>query len=199
MNIEKVKTQELILNTAYNLLVEKGYANVFTRDIAEGAGVALSQLNYYYKTKEKLFVSIIDTVIKKLISELKEEFALGTSRRDCFIRMVEYFKRLIGEDPGMMKLLIDFTTQSMWVKSLKIHIYALFRELNLMIQKYIVKNDEGQKSFKGCPNEYVAEVVIFSVIGMTLHVILGNQDVYELKSDALANMLFDEETPVGSI
>lgn len=196
MKIEKVKTQELILNTAYNLLVERGYANVFTRDIAEGAGVALSQLNYYYKTKEKLFISIIDIVIKKLTGELKAEFSLGRSRRDCFVRMVEYFKGLIGTQPGMMKLLIDFTTQSIWVKSLKIHIYALFRELNLMIQKYIIKDSEGQNSFKGCPNDYVAEVVIFSVIGMSLHVILGEKDVYELKSEALANMLFDEVTPV---
>ena len=199
MNTEKIKTQELILNTAYNLLVEKGYANVFTRDIAEGAGVALSQLNYYYKTKEKLFVSIIDIVIKKLVEELKEVFSEGTSRRDCFIRMAEYFKRIIARQPGMMKLLIDFTTQSMWVKSLKVHIYGLFRELNIMIQKYIIKDNVGQTTFKNCPTEYVAEVVIFAVIGMTLHVILGEKDVYHLKSDTLANMLFDDETPVNRV
>ena len=199
MKLEKIETKELILNTAYNLLVEKGYANVFTRDIAEGAGVALSQLNYYYKSKEKLFVSIVDIVIKKLITELKAEFSLGKNKRDCFILMVEYFKSTIGKEPGMIKLLIDFTTQSLWVEGLKIHIYALFRELNLMIQKYVIKDNAGQKTFKGCPTDYVAEVVIFSVIGMALHVILGNKDVYELQSDTLANMLFDEDTPVRMI
>lgn len=199
METEKVKTQELILNTAYNLLVEKGYANVFTRDIAEGAGVALSQLNYYYKTKEKLFVNIIEIVIEKLVTELKAVFAEGSSRRDCFIRMADYFIGTIHTQPGMMKLLIDFTTQAMWVKSLKTHIYALFRELNIMIQKYIIKDNEGQKTFKGCPTEYVAEVVIFSVIGMTLHVILGENSAYSFKSDTLANMLFDEGTPVHRI
>lgn len=199
MKVEKVKTQELILNTAYNLLVEKGYANVFTRDIAEGAGVALSQLNYYYKSKEKLFVNIIDIVIKKLVSELKAEFALGRGQRDCFLRMVEYFKGIIATQPGMMKLLIDFTTQAMWVKSLKIHIYALFRELNIMIQKYIIKGTEEQTTFKGLPTDYVAEVVIFSVIGITLHVILGEKDAVGLKSEELANMLFDEETPVHRV
>ena len=37
--------EEHILEAAYKLLAERGYANVSTREIASAAGVALSQLN----------------------------------------------------------------------------------------------------------------------------------------------------------
>lgn len=48
-------TQEKILRSARKLFVKKGYAATKTRDIAEDAGINLALLNYYFRTKEKLF------------------------------------------------------------------------------------------------------------------------------------------------
>lgn len=145
---EDVNTEEIIFNTAYNLLAQKGYANVSTREIALEAGVALSQLNYYFKSKENLFLKIIALAVDKIVSELKEVFAKGTSRRENFVLMIEYFKQKIRNDPDLMKLLLDFTVQAMWVKRIRICVYGLFRELNLLVQKYIIKDDIKQKMFK---------------------------------------------------
>jgi len=44
-----------ILLAAYSCISTSGYANVSMRNIADEAGVVLSQLNYYYKNKEGLF------------------------------------------------------------------------------------------------------------------------------------------------
>ncbi len=50
-----VSTEEKIKEAARKLFTRKGYAAVKTRDIAAEAGINLALLNYYFRSKEKLF------------------------------------------------------------------------------------------------------------------------------------------------
>ncbi|MDR1860207.1 MAG: TetR/AcrR family transcriptional regulator [Bacteroidales bacterium] len=52
-------TEEKIKNAARTVFQKKGYAAARTRDIAEEAGINLALLNYYFRSKEKLFELII--------------------------------------------------------------------------------------------------------------------------------------------
>lgn len=56
MKMEKSKsTEEKIKEAARNVFTQKGYAATRTRDIAKESGMNLALLNYYFKSKEKLF------------------------------------------------------------------------------------------------------------------------------------------------
>lgn len=61
MNTKKKKTlsdtttEEKIKNAARIVFHKKGFAAARTRDIAEEAGINLALLNYYFRSKEKLF------------------------------------------------------------------------------------------------------------------------------------------------
>jgi AcrR family transcriptional regulator len=48
-------TEEKIKNAARTVFQKKGYAATRTRDIAEEASINLALLNYYFRSKEKLF------------------------------------------------------------------------------------------------------------------------------------------------
>ncbi len=48
-------TEEKIKNAAHVVFHKKGFAATRTRDIAEEAGINLALLNYYFRSKEKLF------------------------------------------------------------------------------------------------------------------------------------------------
>ncbi|MFI5152781.1 MAG: TetR/AcrR family transcriptional regulator [Chitinophagales bacterium] len=50
-----ISTEEKIKQAARKLFTQKGYAMVRTRDIAAEAGINLALLNYYFRSKEKLF------------------------------------------------------------------------------------------------------------------------------------------------
>src|ERR1700752_4460056 len=52
-------TEEKIKNAARIIFHKKGYAATRTRDIAEEAGINLALLNYYFRSKEKLFDIIV--------------------------------------------------------------------------------------------------------------------------------------------
>ncbi len=54
-----LSTEEKIKQAAQKVFMKKGYAATRTRDIAEEAGINLALLNYYFRSKEKLFELIM--------------------------------------------------------------------------------------------------------------------------------------------
>lgn len=66
---KKIKdtTEEKIMTAARKVFLSKGYAAARTRDIAEEAGINLALLNYYFKSKEKLFDIIMLENLKHFI------------------------------------------------------------------------------------------------------------------------------------
>ena len=50
-----LSTEEKIMQAAKKLFTQKGFAATRTRDIAKEAGINLALLNYYFRSKEKLF------------------------------------------------------------------------------------------------------------------------------------------------
>jgi AcrR family transcriptional regulator len=57
--IDDVSTEQKIRTAASAVFTKKGYAATRTRDIAEEAGINLALLNYYFRSKEKLFELIM--------------------------------------------------------------------------------------------------------------------------------------------
>jgi AcrR family transcriptional regulator len=58
-NTADSSTEEKIKAAARSVFHKKGFAASRTRDIAEEAGINLALLNYYFRSKEKLFVLVM--------------------------------------------------------------------------------------------------------------------------------------------
>ena len=54
-NTNSISTEERIKAAARKVFHQKGFAGTRTRDIAEEAGINHAMLNYYFRSKEKLF------------------------------------------------------------------------------------------------------------------------------------------------
>lgn len=89
-------TEEKIKEAARKVFHEKGYAATRTRDIADAAGINLALLNYYFRSKEKLFdiimletvagfIQAMATVLNNEQSILEEKVALIASGYIDFI------------------------------------------------------------------------------------------------------------------
>jgi AcrR family transcriptional regulator len=63
-----LSTEEKIKEAARKVFTSKGYAATRTRDIAEEAGINLALLNYYFRSKEKLFEIIMVEKMKKFFA-----------------------------------------------------------------------------------------------------------------------------------
>lgn len=61
-------TEEKLKEAARNEFMQKGFAATKTRDIAKAAGTNLALLNYYFRSKEKLFEIVMSENIDQLFS-----------------------------------------------------------------------------------------------------------------------------------
>lgn len=68
-------TEEKIKEAARKVFTRKGYAAARTRDIAEEAGINLALLNYYFRSKEKLFDIIMMENVHRFMGGVQEIFA----------------------------------------------------------------------------------------------------------------------------
>lgn len=63
---DKISAEEKIKEAARKVFTQKGFAATRTRDIAEEAGLNLALLNYYFRSKEKLFEIIMKEKMQQL-------------------------------------------------------------------------------------------------------------------------------------
>ncbi|MGM5631481.1 TetR/AcrR family transcriptional regulator [Apibacter raozihei] len=86
-----ISTEEKIKKAAKKVFQKKGFGLTRTRDIAEEADINLALLNYYYRSKEKLFeivmqdsmremLSYISTIINDENTSLSEKIDAGVAR-----------------------------------------------------------------------------------------------------------------------
>lgn len=69
-NIDK-STEEKIRSAAKKLFTEKGYSNTTVRDVAEEAVVNVALVNYYFRSKEKLFHSIFSESFEEYSKQIE--------------------------------------------------------------------------------------------------------------------------------
>ncbi len=70
MESKDLSTEDKILLAASKVFTEKGFSGTRTRDIAEEAGINLALLNYYFRTKEKLFEQVMKVKIVVLFGQI---------------------------------------------------------------------------------------------------------------------------------
>lgn len=74
---EKISTRQLILNIATDLFMDIGFQATSTRMIADLAGITQPNLYYHFKTKEEIYIAVLEDlaaeVKKKLVAIVAED------------------------------------------------------------------------------------------------------------------------------
>lgn len=108
-NIEKdLSTEEKILLAADKCFTSKGFAGTRTRDIAEEAGINLALLNYYFRSKEKLFENIMLKKIQQMFSIILPILIdKETALEDKISVAADQYLNLLQKNPGLPLFIIN--------------------------------------------------------------------------------------------
>ncbi|SHF86554.1 transcriptional regulator, TetR family [Caldanaerobius fijiensis DSM 17918] len=180
---ERVNQSQKILNAACKCISSKGYANVSLRDIAEEAGVVLSQLNYYFGNKEGLFTEVIKMMMNKYLSEINKALNIGETARDKMASLANFFKEMLKNNPGLFRLLYDLTGLAMWSSSFNHLLKNLFDELSNIIEEKILIKGNLKNNLKDYSSRSIARMILGAMLGTAIQAIL-DPDKEEI-SDAL--------------
>lgn len=97
-----LNTEEKIKQAALTLFTKKGYAATRTRDISEAAGINLALLNYYFRSKEKLFELLMGEILQRFFHGIGEIFNDETTSLDEKISMfVARYTALLKAQPDL--------------------------------------------------------------------------------------------------
>jgi len=97
--VKEASTEEKIKEAARKLFTQKGFSATRTRDIAEEAGINLALLNYYFRSKQKLFDIIMMENFRQFIQGISFNFLEQNTTLDQKITKV-------------VSMYIDFLTQN---------------------------------------------------------------------------------------
>lgn len=183
--VENVSQSQRILNAAFNCIALKGYANVSLRDIADEAGVVLSQLNYYYKNKEGLFTEIIKVLSKKYLIEIEQELIKGNTAVEKLTNIINYFRKILAEQPELFKVLYDITGMALWSSTFITLVKNLYINLSDMIEKYIVRDYFGENNKKRYSLEALSKMILGTLIGTAIQSVLNPEESMDESLNAI--------------
>jgi len=97
-----------LLRKAFDLLAEKGYAQVTTRQLSSELGISTGALYHYFPSKKALFEQLVDEMGQQDVLALQQQVAEAQTLADRIIRLGQF---LIDNEAYFVKqtaIWIDF-------------------------------------------------------------------------------------------
>lgn len=194
METKMNNTSEKILETAIECLSLYGYANVSMRDIASRAEVALSQVTYYYKTKEFLYCTVIDTMASRYLNDIEEKLNHAKDTEEKYILFIEYFKEVLKDNEMLFRLFMDFSAQALWNPSFATKLNDLFKSISKILEEQIFKKDDFDvlnSNLVDYSAEALSRLLVGALYGVLSQVIISS-DMSGLDSLSLLETILDK-------
>jgi AcrR family transcriptional regulator len=179
MTSKREMTAERILDAAFRSIAAKGCGAVTLRGIAEEAGVALSQLNYYYVNKDGLFAAVL-----KL---MKQDYAIGLDKRlrDCdalaerIKALVDYNEFLLKESPDTYRNFLEFFNFAMNSDAFRVEVAGFLSDISSMIESQITQNQMPHENPGAMSPAAITRFILSASFGISMQHFLssGNADI----------------------
>lgn len=93
------ETEQRIIEAATKIFVEKGRTGTSMQDIADEAGINRTLLNYYFRSKEKLFDLIFEKVFLRFIPEIAQLMTSEEPLKIKFDRFIDRYTAILLSSP----------------------------------------------------------------------------------------------------
>ena len=160
-DLRVIKTKNILYNTLLEVLKEKPFEEIKVSDICNRALVNRSTFYAHYSDKYELFSSYISDLKESLISELKKNENIHTSK-EYFLEMIRLFLNHIEEKKNFYSSIMVNNRNS-------IIMYMLYNTFNTEIKEEI----EKKGNIKGIPvpTSFISKFYLGAVISIGMDVI----------------------------
>lgn len=94
-------TEERIFKAARKVFQQRGLKGSRMQEIAEVAGIHRSVLNYYYRTKKKLYDEVVLQTVKEVVPKYKRSFVAAQSTKDILEGLIHAFFDQYAQEPEL--------------------------------------------------------------------------------------------------
>lgn len=158
-----------LLRTAVGLFSQRGFEGTTTKSIAAAAGVSEAVIFQHFKSKEELYMSILDyKALEAGLKEWEEQMREYARRLDDEALILSLVKKILLEnrrDPQFQRLMFQSALSG---HSLPKVMVQRFLPLRRFLRDYIAKRQK-QGAFK----KYDPEVVVHAILSMPSYYGIG--------------------------
>ena len=106
--LKEASAEEKIKEAARKLFTQKGFSATRTRDIAEEAGINLALLNYYFRSKQKLFDIIMMENFRQFIQAISVNFlSAGTTLEEKLGKVITMYIDFLTQNPDLPLFILN--------------------------------------------------------------------------------------------
>jgi AcrR family transcriptional regulator len=102
---EKARLATIIV-AAENIFSEHGYYQARMDDIAEAAELAKGTLYYYFKSKDEIFLHLLERESKRVHEEIQKRISEESSFLEALEEAMEFYLEYFEENHGFMKMFL---------------------------------------------------------------------------------------------
>ena len=101
-NMKKdVSTEQKIKDAARKVFMTKGFSGCTTREIAKSVGINVALLNYYFRSKGKLFELILEAVLSDFIESMVDVFQQDLPLEDKIRMLIDKEFEFLRKHPEL--------------------------------------------------------------------------------------------------
>ncbi|WP_240625719.1 TetR/AcrR family transcriptional regulator [Spirosoma pollinicola] len=93
--------EEKIKEAAKKVFLEKGFDGATTRDISKASGLNCALMNYYFRTKEKLFAAIFEDMLQLFFAGMTTVLNKPISLKEKIIELIEHDFQTFKQNPSL--------------------------------------------------------------------------------------------------
>lgn len=163
--MEKTDKRTSILNAAEKLFASQGFEGTSTRQIATEAGANMSMINYYFGSKEGVFMEIMSNRIKGFSLALTSIEAEDLNQLEKLMMVIDQYTRRILDNIAFHKMMHRELSLSQ-----RPEMYDKLKQAmsgNLMIIERIINEGIAQGEFRSVD----VRMVIASIMGTITNVV----------------------------
>lgn len=163
--MEKTDKRTSILNAAEKLFASQGFEGTSTRQIATEAGANMSMINYYFGSKEGVFMEIMSNRIKGFSLALTSIEAEDLNQLEKLMMVIDQYTRRILDNIAFHKMMHRELSLSQ-----RPEMYDKLKQAmsgNLMIIERIINEGIAQGEFRSVD----VRMVISSIMGTITNVV----------------------------
>jgi len=167
-------TEEIIRNAAHKIFTQKGFDGTSVQDIASEAGTTKSMVNYYFRTKEKLFTEIFHVEFRKLFSGIGIHLSSDLPLKEKIEKVVAFDIDKLKEIPDLPIFILTELHHNPEIVFKNISsepIQIIFKKLN---------NQIAEEVTKGTIRHIEARDLIINIQSLTIFPFIGKQMMMRL-------------------
>jgi AcrR family transcriptional regulator len=100
------ETEQKILQAASKVFLEKGHDGARMQEIADKAEINKALLHYYFRSKEKLFRTVLKKELQQMLEDVFSSISLSDSLKDFFQQFVHTYLKNISKRKNVMRFIL---------------------------------------------------------------------------------------------